>query len=74
MDYKIRWAPRAVENFENICNYISKDSLRYASLVANKINNIIKSIPEYPHSGRIVPEYRDINLREKVYKNYRIVY
>ena len=35
---------------------------------------LIKSIPDFPNKGRIVPEYIDKNLRELIYKNYRIVY
>jgi plasmid stabilization system protein ParE len=36
--------------------------------------NVIKKIPGFPKSGRIVPEYNDEDLREKIYGNYRIVY
>jgi len=74
MAYKIRWSPRAASNFEYICDYIAKDSEYYAALFAKRINSIIKNIPQFPKSGRIVPEYKDDNLREKIYKNYRIVY
>lgn len=74
MAYKIRWSPRAASNLEDICSYIAKDSEHYASLFATKVNTIIESIPEFPKAGRIVPEYGDENLREKIYENYRIVY
>ncbi len=53
---------------------IAKDSEHYASLFAKKANAIIESIPQFPKAGRIVPEYGDENLREKIYENYRIVY
>ncbi|MBI5199504.1 MAG: type II toxin-antitoxin system RelE/ParE family toxin [Nitrospirae bacterium] len=74
MAYKIRWSPRAASNFEDICNYIAKDSEYYATLFAKKVNAIIKAIPQFPKAGRIVPEFGDENLREKIYENYRIVY
>ena len=74
MAYKIRWSPRAASNFEDICNYIARDSEFYAAIFAKKINAIIESIPQFPKAGRIVPEYEDKNLREKIYENYRIVY
>jgi toxin ParE1/3/4 len=32
------------------------------------------SIPQFPKSGRIVPEYDNENLRERIYESYRIVY
>lgn len=74
MAYKVRWSPKAVSNFEDICNYIAEDSEYYAYLFAKRVNDIIKSIPKFPMAGRIVPEYEDENLREKIYQNYRIVY
>ena len=74
MAYHIKWSPRAASHFEGICDYISRDSKYYAALFAKKIIAIVKSIPRFPNSGRIVPEYNDENLREKIYKNYRIVY
>ncbi len=74
MDKIIKWSPKAVECLEDICNYISKDSVYYASLFAQRILFVIENIPQFPKSGRIVPEYNNENIREKIYYNYRIVY
>lgn len=74
MAYKIKWSPQAASNFEDICAHIGKDSEYYASLFATKVNVLIKAIPPFPKAGRIVPEYGDENIREKIYENYRIVY
>ena len=74
MAQKIRWSPKAASNFEEICEYIAKDSEVYATLFAKKINAAVKSIPQFPKAGRIVPEYGDENIREKIYENYRIIY
>lgn len=74
MASQIRWSPRAASNLEEICGYIAKDSQHYASLFAKKILAIVKTIHKFPKSGRIVPEYKDENLREKIHQNYRIVY
>jgi plasmid stabilization system protein ParE len=38
------------------------------------VTAIIKNIPQFPKAGRVVPEYGDENIREKIYENYRIVY
>jgi len=40
----------------------------------NLITGFVKDIPLFPKAGRIVPEYQDENLREKIFQNYRIVY
>lgn len=74
MAYHIKWSPRAASHFEGICDYIAKDSKYYSALFAKKIISIVKAIPRFPKAGRIVPEYNDENLREKIYENYRIVY
>ncbi len=74
MDFTVRWSPKAVSNLEEICNYIEKDSAYYASLFAKKIVGLIDTIPQFPRAGRVVPEYSDEDLREKIYGNYRIVY
>lgn len=71
---KIIWSPRAVSNLEEICEYISRDSRYYALVLARQVVGIIDAIPRFPESGRIVPEYQDPSLREKIYKGYRIVY
>ncbi len=74
MAFNIKWSPRAASQLENICEYISKDSNYYAGVFAKKIVKIIKDIPNFPEAGRIVPEYRDKNLREKIHGSYRIIY
>ncbi len=71
---KIRWSPKAADTFEEICNFIGKDSGFYASMFAKKINSIVKYLSSFPEAGRVVPEYQDNNLREKIFQNYRIVY
>lgn len=74
MAHQIRWSPRAALNLEEICHYIARDSEFYATVFVKKVVTIVKSIPQFPKAGRVVPEYGDENLREKIFKNYRIVY
>jgi plasmid stabilization system protein ParE len=74
MDKQIRWSLKALNSFEEICSYIASDSKYYASLFAKRIIAIIKDIPKFPQAGRVVPEYNNKKLREKIYQNYRIVY
>ena len=74
MDFKIKWSPRSVAQFEHICEFISLDSEVYARIFAQRVFKLIENITLFPHSGRIVPEYDDENLRELLMDNYRIVY
>jgi plasmid stabilization system protein ParE len=70
----IRWSPRAVTQLEEICEHISRDSEQYARLFAKRVMSIVESLPRFPYSGRVVPEYGREDLREMLYGNYRIVY
>jgi toxin ParE1/3/4 len=70
----LRWSEKAVEDLEMICEYIAQDSENYARLVAKRIMDVVESIPDYPYSGSIVPEYKNDFVREKIIKNYRIIY
>ena len=74
MATRITWSPRAANQLETICEYIAEDSPAYAQIFAQKVMSVVKSIPSFPRAGRIVPEYGNETLREKIYSNYRIVY
>lgn len=71
---KIIWTLKAVENLEDISNYISKNSPLYAPVFVQKILNSVDRLSDFPLSGRKVPEFDDDNIREIIFHNYRIVY
>ena len=72
MDFPIRWAPRAASHLEQICEYISRDSEIYARIFVEKVLSMVEYIASFPKIGRVVPEYNDPNLRERIYGNYRM--
>jgi len=74
MALPIRWSPKSALHLEQICEYISGDSEEYAAIFAKRIVAMVLAIPKFPEAGRIVLEYNDPALREKIYGNYRIVY
>ncbi len=71
---EIKWTHNALEDLEDIGNYISKDSPKYAQILITQIYEIVNSLKQFPMFGRKVPEYNDPKLREIIYKNYRIIY
>ena len=71
---KVKWTNNALQELEDIANYISKDSLKYADILVSQIFEMVSHLQEFPKIGRKVPEYNDPNLREIIYKNYRIIY
>ena len=74
MDVTIRWSPKAASHLEQICEYIAIDSEIYARIFAKKVLSLVEGIALFPEAGRIVPEYNDPKLRERICGNYRIVY
>ena len=68
------WSPEAVEDIESIASYIERDSVWYAKAVASKIVETAETIPQHPELGRIVPEIRDVSIRERFLYSYRIIY
>jgi plasmid stabilization system protein ParE len=74
MARKIIWSPHAAQSLEEICIYIERDSKRYAAIFAQRVIDAIELSSEFPEAGRIVPEYNNPVLREKILGDYRIVY
>lgn len=71
---KVCWTTQAVEDLHSIFEYISKDSRKIARLFAQRIYDHTDQLVEFPNSGRSVPEVENDNIRELIFKNYRIVY
>ena len=74
MDIKVRWSPQAVEDIESIAEYISRDSQFYAQATVTKIIDFARSAAQFPRMGRMVPEFNDKNIRERLVYSYRLVY
>ena len=61
-------------SIKDIHKYLSKISEKYAKRVVNDIYEIITHIKDAPYIGRYVPELQDKFFRERIYKNFRIIY
>ena len=71
---EIKWTENALVDLDDIASFISKDSPNYAQILVKQIYEMVSHLEEFPKFGRKVPEYNDPNLREILYKNYRIIY
>ena len=71
---KLTWTHEALNRLVEIEEYISEDSPTRAQKFTNQIIQKAESLRKYPKKGRIVPEFSIPELRELIYKNYRIVY
>jgi len=70
----IAWTALSKNDLQEIYDYISEDSERYASITVNKIYNRAQDIIYNIHIGRIVPELNVKSIREIIIGNYRLVY
>ncbi|OQY34199.1 MAG: hypothetical protein B6241_05805 [Spirochaetaceae bacterium 4572_59] len=71
---KVLWTEHSIQDLEGIHDYISKDSVFFADRQIDKILSCESEISEFPKSGRTVPEYRDVMIREIIIENYRVIY
>lgn len=71
---KIIWLEYAEDDLNQIYNYILADSLYYATKTATEIINKIDYIFNFPYMGRKVQLYNVDNIREVIYKSYKIIY
>ena len=74
MAHRVGWSPRAVADLESIAAYIAADSPTYARAVVRRVVALTRNLSAFPHAGRQVPEFDDVNTRELIAYNYRIIY
>jgi toxin ParE1/3/4 len=71
---KLLWTHEALTRLIEIEGYIAHDSPVRAREFRARLIKRVQSISNNPRKGRIVPEFSLPDLRELIYKNYRIVY
>ena len=71
---KLFWTKEALTRLQETEEYISRDNPQIAIEFVNKIISVAETITENPEKGKIVPELSIEQIREVLYKNYRIVY
>ena len=74
MAYSVGWSSRAIADVDAIAGYVSRDSATYASTIVNKILGATRNLGAFPRSGRVVPEFSDETIREKIVAGYRVIY
>jgi plasmid stabilization system protein ParE len=71
---KLLWTKEAIFNLHEIENFIARDNLDIAIKFVDKLIDKADTLVENPKKGRVVPELSVEQIREILYKNYRIVY
>jgi toxin ParE1/3/4 len=73
---KVIWTEKASVHLKAIHDYIAEDSPIYAIRFAEALVKATIKLETFPMAGRLVPELEQtsLNLREVIYKGYRIIY
>jgi toxin ParE1/3/4 len=71
---RVHWTNAAIDHLVSIYEYVAHDSKPYADRLIDKLTRRSEQIATFPLSGRMVPEYRDENIREVIEQPYRVIY
>ena len=74
MAYKLIWSPAARDDLHDIVIFIARDNPNRAMSFGYELVSETDRLQEFPEYGRIVPEYRNDDIREIIYRPYRLVY
>lgn len=74
MAHRVEWSGRAIADLESIAAYIAADSPNYAKAVVKRVVALAANLAKFPHAGRQVPEFDDVNIREVFAYSYRMIY
>lgn len=71
---RVIWSEQALRDVEHIRDYIAQDSPAYAQPFIERLLHATRHLPQFPRSGRPMPEANRPDIREVIYQGYRIVY
>ena len=74
MDCQVIISARALRDLEEIVRFIASDNPRVAVRFGLQLLSEAESIGVMPQAGRIVPEFKMPNIRERIFRSIRIVY
>jgi len=70
----VRWTVQAGDDLTAIFAYIAQDSERYAGLTVRSLIAATGHLHQFPEIGRVVPELNRRDVREVLWRSYRVVY
>jgi addiction module RelE/StbE family toxin len=73
-NWRVILTPRALRDLEEIVHFIASDNPGAAERFCHRLIVEAEAIAPHPLAGRMVPEFRDPNIRERIFHSYRIVY
>jgi toxin ParE1/3/4 len=74
MGWKITIAPSAQTDLEDIVRYVARHDSNAAARLGHELITRAEDLAGFPEIGRVVPEFRDPDLREVICRSYRVIY
>ena len=74
MDFQVFLSDDALNDLERIVGYITPHHPTAAERLGNQLLDAALSLRTFPERGRVVPEFRRPELREIIFRSYRIIY
>jgi toxin ParE1/3/4 len=71
---QVNWSRQAIEDIYAASEYHRQMSVKYSDMLVNKIFEKAHLLENHPRLGRMVPELDREDIRELIYKQYRLVY
>lgn len=71
---KLFWTEPAIQDLRDLRDYIAADSDFHAADFIASIITRAERLTMFPMIGRLVPEAQVENIREILYRSYRIIY
>ena len=68
------WSRRAEADLVAIGDFIALDDPKAAHRWVGKLMDVVRAAARLPFAGRRVPEFQREDIREIIFKQYRIVY
>jgi len=69
---EIGWSVKAAKDLRAIEDYSARDSPLYAVHFVNRLVAAAERLQTHPLRGRVVPEYDRQDLRELIFRSYRL--
>jgi plasmid stabilization system protein ParE len=74
MERTVYWTLPAVTDVENIRDFITRDSVRYAQAFVTEVFELSRTLRTFADRGRVVPELHESSLRELFLNRHRVIY
>ncbi len=74
MDNQLIWSNKALRDIDTITDAVAKKSRQQAVSILEKISELVDSLLCHPLKGSIVPELKNIHVREVFLFDNRIIY